>query len=583
MTLDQRSIAYFSMEIGLKTSLPTYSGGLGVLAGDTLKSAADLKQPIVAVSLIYHKGYFRQKIDASGKQIEESVAWEPSKHLEKLPVRVQVELEGKTVHVSAWKYDLKGVTGHILPILFLDTTDAANDPYHRTLTDNLYGGDERYRLCQEVVLGMGGVAVLSALGCKPAASRTATTGLRSYHMNEGHAALLTIGILKERLQQDGGRKLAAANDADRRWVGEHCVFTTHTPVPAGHDNFSEELTRSCLGNEMTGLLKGFEAFHDGRLNMSHLALRFSRYTNGVAKRHGEVSRTMFPGENIRAITNGIHAVTWTSDGIQKLFDKHVPEWRRDNFYLRYCCELPLTELRAARVESKAALFAAIKERTSTVLDPKVFTIGFARRAAEYKRGDMMFNDIERLKAIAQRHGGIQIVFAGKAHPKDFGGKAIIERVVKGAQTLEGSSIKVVVLENYDMDLGRLITTGVDVWLNNPLKPLEASGTSGMKAALNGVPNLSTLDGWWVEGHVEGITGWEIEDPADAYTKGAGSSEEMLREAAGNLYRKLDDVILPMFYKRPDDWAVVMRHSIALNGSHFNTHRMVMEYMEQAYS
>jgi len=582
MSQDQRSIAYFSMEIGLRSSIPTYSGGLGVLAGDTLKSMADLGQPVVAVSLMYHKGYFRQKLDKEGKQQEENVSWNPAATLKKLPVRVAVELEGKTVHVGAWEYSLDGVTGHTLPVLFLDTTDASNDPYHRTLTDSLYGGDERYRLCQEVVLGMGGIAVLNALGYRPAADTKSGSGIRSYHMNEGHAALLTMGLLNYRLVEDGARPLASATDADRRWVADRCVFTTHTPVPAGHDNFSEELTVSGLGRELTAVMKGFEAFHEGRLNMSHLALRFSRYTNGVAKRHGEVSRAMFPGENIRAITNGIHAVTWTADSMRKLFDQYVPEWRRDNFYLRYCCELPLKDLVTARQEAKIALAEAVRERTGSVLDPKIFTMGFARRAAEYKRGDMMFHDLDRLKDMARRHGGLQIIFAGKAHPRDFGGKAIIERVVKGAQALESSAVKVVVLENYDMDLGRLITTGVDIWLNNPLKPLEASGTSGMKAALNGVPNLSTLDGWWVEGHVEGVTGWEIEDPADAYAKGAGSTAAMLSEAVGNMYRKLDQVIMPMYYKRPDEWAVVMRHSIALNGAHFNTHRMVMEYMGQAY-
>lgn len=564
-----RKTAYFSMEIGIDTRLPTYSGGLGVLAGDTLKSFADLGLPVVAVSLVYHKGYFRQSIGADGKQVESSVEWQPATQLEKLPNTITMTLEGRSLRIEAWLYRLVGVSGATVPVIFLDASAAANDSYHRTLTDQLYGGDERYRLCQEALLGIGGVQMLAALGCKPG-----TNGLTTYHMNEGHSALLTLGLME---QLPNGR-----SNLDQ--VRSLCMFTTHTPVPAGHDTFSEELTTQCLGAAATADLKRFEAFHDGRLNMSHLALRFSRFTNGVAKRHAEVSRAMFPGVEIAAITNGIHAATWTADSMRNLFDRYIPDWRHNNFSLRYACELPIPELRAARLAAKKALFAEIQKRTGVELQPEVFTIGFARRAAEYKRGDLMFRNPAELARIARAHGGLQIVFAGKAHPKDMGGKAVIASVCRSAAALAAQGVRVIVLENYDMDLGRLITTGTDLWLNNPLKPLEASGTSGMKAALNGVPNLSTLDGWWIEGHIEGVTGWEIEDRADAYATGdhhastsARPSEQLLDEAAANLYRKLDTKILPLYRHEPDAWAHIMRYSIAWNGAHFNTHRMVCEY------
>ncbi|MBF0441877.1 MAG: alpha-glucan family phosphorylase, partial [Oligoflexales bacterium] len=561
-------IAYFSMEIGFKSQIPTYSGGLGVLAGDTLKSAADLELPVVGVSLVYHKGYFKQKIDKAGRQIEEPVKWNPDKEFTKVNKTVTVEINGKKVNVSAYRYDLVGVTGHVVPLFFLDTNLKSNSKEHRELCDYLYGGDVNYRLSQEIVLGMGGIALLEELGYK-AEPKDGTNGVTTYHMNEGHASLLTMGLLKVRL---GRKTLSHATSDDFSWVKERCVFTTHTPVPAGHDVFSQDLAEELLSPDTVSALKKAKVLHKTGLNMTVLALTFSRHVNGVAKRHGEVSREMFPKYKITAITNGIHAASWVSKPFAALFDRELPAWRENNFKFRDMLDVPLDRIDKAHAESKKILLSEVRARTGAKFDPNVFTIGFARRAATYKRADLLLHDVKRLIKIADRFGGIQIIYSGKAHPKDMGGKELIEKVVKGSKHLAGSKIKLTYLEDYNMELGRLITTGVDLWLNNPIKPLEASGTSGMKAALNGVPNFSTLDGWWVEGHIENATGWEIMDPWDGMKNKTGKDDR--KAAANSLYEKLEKIILPLYYKNYNEYLKIMRQSIALNGSYFNTHRMV---------
>lgn len=554
--MNARSVAYFSMEIALDAALPTYSGGLGVLAGDTLRSAADVGLPVVAVSLLYRQGYFRQQLDADGRQTESPIKWNPEDLLTPLSETVSVEVEGRQVKARAWRYLIRGVKGHTVPVYFLDTALAENSAEDQTITDHLYGGDERYRLRQETVLGMGGVLLLKALGVKPDV----------YHMNEGHAALLTLALLEH--------EPAAA-------VKERCVFTTHTPVPAGHDTFPVALAESVLGKKRLATLVELGACPNGRLNMSELAIKLSRYVNGVAKRHAEVSRRMFPGVAIEPITNGVHAVSWTADAMRSLFDEHLAGWREDNNHLRYAVEIPLADLKAAHGKAKAALFQEIETRTGVQLSVDAFTIGFARRAAEYKRADLLFHDPKKLAELTQ-HGPLQIVFGGKAHPRDFGGKKLIEKVHAGAKAVAAAGIKVVYLENYDITLGRLITSGVDLWLNTPVKPLEASGTSGMKAALNGVPSLSTLDGWWVEGLVPGVTGWEIEDPADAFG-GAADDGQHRDVAAASIYQLLGSEIMPAYYRVPEKYLGVMRSSIYLNGPFFSTQRMVLQYFTQAYT
>lgn len=554
------SIAYFSMEIALDPSMPTYSGGLGVLAGDTLRSAADIGVPVIAVTLAHRKGYFRQRLDQFGNQTEEPQFWNPEHSLEEMPGRVSVQIEGRPVTIRAWKYVVKGVTGAIVPVYLLDTDLPENSTWDRRLTDHLYGGDDFYRLCQETILGYGGMKLLFKIG---------HSDIQGYHMNEGHSALLALGLLERRLDQSfAGRIKQIDFDSVRRM----CIFTTHTPVPAGHDHFPKAMAEQVLGPERSQLLTESEAWHGEELNMTYLALRFSGYVNGVAMRHGEVSRGMFPTYAISAITNGVHAVTWTSEPFRNLYDRHLFGWRTDNNYLRYAISIPVEDIKNTHQEAKNNLFDEIQRKTGQQLDPEVFTIGFARRASTYKRANLLFSNPDRLRAIARNVGPIQLVYGGKAHPRDEGGKNLIRSVFGGAAAI-GDVVKTVYVENYDLQWGGLITSGVDVWLNNPMRPQEASGTSGMKAAMNGVPSFSVLDGWWVEGHLEGVTGWSIGD-----SEPTGDTAVEVRE----LYDKLEHHILPLYYGRRQRYVELMRSTIALNGSFFNTQRMVLQYVANAY-
>ena len=572
-----RSVAYFSMEIGLESGMPTYSGGLGVLAGDTIRAAADLGVPMVAVTLLHRKGYFFQSFDASGWQQDAPVDWSVASYLVAGPARVQINIEGRPVSICAWRYDTVGCGDFIVPVYFLDTDLPENADEDRELTSRLYGGDARYRLCQEAILGIGGVRLLRAMGFR---------AIRRFHMNEGHASLLTLELLEEAATAS---KRIVITPEDIETVRQQCLFTTHTPVPAGHDQFPVELVSSVLGNRsdlfamphlysINGEPNSTQGQHlsKPRFNLTALALNLSHYVNGVAKKHGEVSRSMFAGYRIDAITNGVHAGTWVSEPFRNLFDIYIKGWRQDNFNLRYALNIPSDEVWDTHLQAKQCLVEEVNHRFNAGLDASTFTIGFARRAATYKRADLLFQDLDRLRQMVATVGAIQLVFAGKAHPNDQEGKALIQRIMR-AQSALSPSIKLVYLPNYDMDLAKKITSGVDIWLNNPEPPLEASGTSGMKAALNGVPSLSILDGWWLEGHIEGVTGWAIEksDP-----KGPISYDRS--QDANCLYDKLEQVILPLYYDDRRGFVNVMRHAIALNGSFFNTQRMMQQYVLNAY-
>lgn len=557
---DQVRIAYFSMEIAANSEFPTYAGGLGILAGDTLRSAADLGVPIAAVTLLHRKGYFRQRLDPQGRQSENAQEWEPERVLEAVEPQVSVELAGRTVKVRAWRHEIVGVTGGRVRVYFLDTSLPENSPWERTLTDCLYGGDPTYRLCQEAVLGIAGIRLLRALGHRD---------IERFHMNEGHSALLVVALLQERL---GPKNLREASSEDLEAVRSKCVFTTHTPVPAAFDQFPLDLAARVLGSEVVAILGRTKCCPPDKLNMTFLALRCSRYINGVAMRHGELSQNMFPNYPIHSITNGVHAATWTCAAFQDLFDRHIPEWRHDNLYLRYAIGIDLQEIEEAHRKAKGELLREIQGATGVNLSESVATLGFARRAAEYKRADLLFADLHRLRSIRRNAGPFQIVFGGKAHPQDEAGKAVIRRVFEAASALR-DSIPIVYIPDYDIRWARLFTSGVDLWLNTPHRPLEASGTSGMKAALNGVPSLSVRDGWWVEGHFEGVTGWSI-----GYDE---NPEEHAIELA-SLYEKLEHTILPMFYSESQAYAQIMRSAIAVNGSFFNTQRMVSQYLLNAY-
>lgn len=551
--------------------MPTYSGGLGVLAGDTLRAAADLEVDMVGITLLHRKGYLHQRLDDSGWQTEACLDWPVAEFLKEMPHRAMVKLEGRMVNIRAWKRDVTGVDGFSVPVYFLDTDLPENDAGDRTITHYLYGGDVRYRLFQEAILGIGGVRILRTLGYR-------CGDIDRYHMNEGHAALLGLELLREEAAAAGR---SAINWVDVEAVRRKCVFTTHTPVPAGHDQFNMDLARQVLGAQSFSPDVDWRSIvcSEGRFNMTLMALSLSHYINGVAKRHAEVTRRMFSRYTIDEITNGVHAGTWVSPPFAELFDRHIPDWRRDNFSLRYALSISKAEIREAHAKAKAALLRRVQDSTGIAMAPEVLTLGFARRATAYKRADLIFQDISRLVAISKSAGPIQLIFAGKAHPKDAEGKYLIQRIFKARDVLT-RDIKLVYLEDYDISLARLMTSGVDVWVNTPQPPLEASGTSGMKAALNGVPSLSTRDGWWIEGCIEGLTGWSV--GADGVQTAASAGDPERAHDARDLYEKLETAVLPVFYGRDDHFLDMMLHCISLNGSFFNTHRMVQQYVAKAY-
>ncbi len=558
-----RSIAYFSMEIALEEGMPTYSGGLGVLAGDTIRSAVNLKVPMVAVTLLHRKGYFYQKLDKTGWQTEEPVDWKVKDFVEEMSQTVSVTIEGREVFLRAWKYVVKGSGGFTIPVYLLDTDLNENTEWDRTLTHYLYGGDNHYRLCQEIILGIGGVKMLRSIGFNK---------INRFHMNEGHASFLTLELIDEELKSTK-QDIISPDILDK--VKKECVFTTHTPVPAGHDKFSMDLVNQVLGHHKVFDVKE-NICSDSTLNMTQLALNLSHFVNGVAKRHQEVSQEMFDRYKIDSITNGVNALLWTSQPFQDLFDKYIPGWIEDNFSLRYTLSIPNDEVWKAHSKAKQKLIEYVNQETNADIDIDTFTIGFARRVATYKRADLIFQNIERLENIASNVGSFQLIFSGKAHPQDQAGKELIQHIFKARESLK-DFIKIIYLPNYDISLGKLLTSGVDLWLNTPIPPMEASGTSGMKAALNGIPSLSILDGWWIEGCIEGVTGWAIGENES----GVNRDDNRIKDAE-SIYKKLEKIIIPMFYNDRKKFINMMCHAIALNGSFFNTQRMMHQYVLKAY-
>jgi starch phosphorylase len=551
-------IAYFSMEIGIRPEMHTYSGGLGILAGDTLKSAADLRIPMIGITLIHRMGYFRQELDPFGRQIEHPDPWDIEKYLKRINIKVSVEIEKKPVYITAWYYIIESTTGGKVPVIFLDTEIPDNDPVNRTLTHYLYGGDLEYRLKQEIILGIGGVRVLDELGFE----------IRKYHMNEGHSSLLTLELLnkfKKPIEEVWSEELVW----DVQKVRDLCVFTTHTPVEAGHDRFPYDLVQRILGEPVPmWLIKKLAG--DGMLNMTLLGFNLSEYINGVSKKHEEVSERMFPGYEIHAITNGVHPYTWVSEPFKNLYNKHLPGWAMEPEIFVRAWKIPEEELWDAHMQAKKSLIDYVNRLTGMNFNYETFTIGFARRATPYKRADLLLSDPERLAIIGE--GRVQIIYAGKAHPKDEGGKQLIQRIFQIKERIK-DKVKIVYLPNYDMAMAIKLVAGVDIWLNNPLKPLEASGTSGMKATHNGVPNFSVLDGWWIEGWIEGYTGWAI---------GTLDESSDPKRDAEDLYFKLGNDVLPMFYENRYIWFKVMKNAIAMNAYYFNTHRMIRFYVTEAY-
>lgn len=561
---NEANIAYFSMEIGLSNDIPTYSGGLGVLAGDTIKSSADLKIPLVAVTLISKKGYFRQDISSDGRQVEYPIDWDPAKFMVRLSKMVKVQIEGRDVSIQAWCYRVQSIAGGQVDVLYLDTDVKENAVEDREITAFLYGGDVHYRIKQEIVLGIGGVRMLHALGFH----------IKKYHMNEGHASLLVIELLRM-------HKKDVESVWDERWIWDTdtvkglCVFTTHTPIEAGHDRFSYDLVKQVLGEIVPlELLKRLGG--ENYLNMTLLALNLSTYVNGVAKKHGEVSKTLFPGYEINAITNGVHSFTWTCESFKQLYDKYIPGWANEPELFVRAENIPDDELWSAHFQAKTDLMKYVKDVAGVELSPDVLTIGFARRFTSYKRADLIFLNLERLLKVREK-GRFQIIYAGKAHPKDIPGKDIIKKIVDFSKTID-DKIKIVFLKNYDMEKALKLVSGVDVWLNTPLRPREASGTSGMKASHNGVINFSILDGWWIEGHIEGVTGWSIgPKPLESSLIHVNDMTD-----AEDLYNKLENIIIPMYDYDKTLWIKMMKNSIGKIAYYFNTHRMMRRYVTEAY-
>jgi starch phosphorylase len=547
------------MEIAIDISLPTYSGGLGVLAGDTIRGAADLGVPMVAVTLLHRKGYVRQSLSERGDQLEAPEQWEPEQLLVRCQPLVEVPLKDRMIRVQAWKRIEVGVTGHSVPIIFLDTDVVENSPEDRRITDSLYGGDHGLRLVQELVLGVGGWRMLRALGYPPETI---------CHMNEGHAAFLLLDQIPE----------AGCPDTEGRCqeLRHRTVFTTHTPVPAGHDLFSVDHLAAVLSPEH--LQRASQVVEHGQLNMTRLAMRFSGTVNAVSRKHMDVTKAMFPDAEVYGITNGVHAVRWTSPPFAQLFDTFVPGWRQRSEQLRQAALIPVEDIQQAHRECRDSFLQAIESKVGMPFGGAGIIIGFARRSTEYKRPLLIFNDLGRLQRMAERFGPINFVFAGKAHPRDEWGKQLI-RAVHELGSKSGDLIRVAFLPNYDTQLAAQMVAGVDVWLNTPRAPLEASGTSGMKCALNGVPSLSIADGWWLEGGVQGVTGWIVKS---GLNEGGVAPMEQDHADAQALYTQLEECVLPTFFHNHMAFGEVMRHAIALNGSFFNTHRMVDQYRVMAY-
>jgi starch phosphorylase len=551
-------LAYFSMEIGIRREMHTYSGGLGILAGDAARSAADLGLPIVFVTLASRSGYLRQEIDNEGTQIDHADPWNPEDYTQAAGVMVAVAVEGRTVWIRPWVYELKSPLGQQVPIILLDTNVAENDPRDRSITNRLYGGDETDRIKQEIVLGIGGERILRALGFT----------IATYHLNEGHAAFLALSLLiRYRRQSD-----QAVNDAltyEIEQVREQCVFTTHTPVEAGFDRFDYGDVHRIMG-DIIELDRLRQLAGDDRLNMTRLALNLSGYVNGVARRHAQTAQNMFPGYHVRAITNGAHVPTWMHPRIAELFQDLLPQWASEPVSLFRANEVSEELLSAAHQQAKSELIAEIRQLTGVEMNPDVPLLGFARRMTGYKRPDLLFHDIDRLRTMNTRLP-FQVVMAGKAHPRDHEGKALIRAI--HAHMAAVKPLQVAFLPNYDMGIAAKLVAGTDVWLNTPLPPFEASGTSGMKAAFNGVLNLSVLDGWWVEGWEEGVTGWAIGHDGDAPDAASHAAE---------LYQKLEYTVLPLFYSDRPRWTWMMKQAIAKIGSVFNSQRMMRRYTTEAY-
>ncbi len=532
--LVRMSVAYLSAEVGFESDLHTYSGGLGVLAGDHIKSAADAGVDLIGCTLLYRKGYGRQHLDAEGNQTESYAEIDPTHFLEDTGVEITLPLDGGLLHAKIWAYKVKELTTY-----FLDAKHSENSAEHVSLGNRLYGGGDETRIRQEYLLGVGGIRAIQAMGHD-------ITGL---HLNEGHCTFAALEMLYQ--------------GWNREELKQRTLFTTHTPVPAGHDRFPWADVELVLGDILPPDAREIANSGDD-CSMSHLGIGLCGNINAVSSLNSEVAEKMFPGTNIHPITNGIHHTTWTSAPFKDMFDENIPGWR-ENPELLASVDVSPEDLLSAKEKARTDLRDLVFSETGIELEASRLTIGFARRFATYKRANLIFKDLQRLTEIGA--GNIQFVFAGKAHPRDQGGKMLIKSIFEGAKKIQ-NEIPVVFLENYSMDTGLIMTAGSDIWLNNPIRPMEASGTSGMKAAMNATPNCSILDGWWPEACIHGVNGWAI---------GKGEDHRDDDRDAKNILDVLEMEILPMWKNRAQTWPHIMKHSIETS-SRFTGARMMHEYV-----
>ncbi len=560
---DHLRVAYFSMEVMLQSGIPTYAGGLGILAGDLLRSCADMHIPVAGVTLVYSGSTFKQIINTDGTQSFEESDWQKMDYLTKLPEKIEITIQGSRVVVGCWRYDFVGEDEFVVPVYLLDTDFPENEQWARNLTKALYGGDGSVRLGQEILLGVGGVKMLKALGYKD---------IQTYHMNEGHSAFVPLALLPDYDFKD---------DA----VRQKCAFTTHTPVPEGHDHFPYDFAQKLAGNILPWHIKKIAT--ESSLSMTDLAMNMSKTTLAVSRKHQKVTQAMFPGHNIDYITNGVHHLTWTAPVFQNVYNRYLSGWDKDPKLLKEAPEkIPDDALWNAHQDSKRELINYVNKHLTSVMFPfekpqpdeyfdmDTLTVALARRPVAYKRPLLLYSDLERFIRIGV--GRIQIIQCGKSHPNDDISQGFVQEIVRISKKLR-TILKITYLENYSPKIARMLVFGSDVWLNTPRRPLEASGTSGMKAALNGVINFSVLDGWWIEGaKMDPLAGFSIGLSDDSVTPSNDDAAD-----ADDLYNRLENEIIPMYYDHRSEWIMRMKHAITL-GAYFNTHRCVKQYLEKAW-
>ena len=554
-------IAYFVMECAVDSRIPTYSGGLGILAGDTLQSFADLDVPAVGITLLWKNGFIEQKLSNAGAQLDSVQEWDIEKYMQPVNAKIKIPLGDKDITIIAYKYTIESTKGdNEIDVYFLSPDCPENDDETRKICDRLYIEGGLTRLKQEIILGIGGYEMLKAIKFKPFL----------YHINESHSAFLIASLMKD------------INDLSR--VKSRVVFTTHTPIPAAFDKFEMKdvasmLSRYCDKQVLYEIYQ--EKLEDNdELNLSWLAIKNAKNVVAVSRKHKFVSESIFEGYKIKYVTNGIHHVKWASPHHKMLYAKYLKGWEEDPDLLRGAACIPDSEFAQAHILSKEILIEMINSENDASFIPENFTIAMAKRVTHYKRNNLILTNPDKLIEIAERKGNIQIVFAGKAHPADPDGKFIIKSIHDSTQYIlsKTKKIKIAFLENYNIHMANMILSGVDLWLNNPVRPLEASGTSGMKASLNGVPNFSVLDGWWLEACMEGINGWGI-GPRPAWSDLSYSSD---MQDLNDIYGKLEFNILDLYYKNFADYLKIMKMAVSSIAPYFNTHRMVSEYVTELY-